>query len=201
LELVELKAKPREKTGKSPARQLRLAKAIPAIVYGGTTNPILLTLDASEFDKIIRKYGTSGVFLNLKTDNSERPVMLKQVQMDVFGKHYIHVDLQAIDMDKKMTVTIPVHAVGICKGVKERGLLQIIRRELDVICKPTDRLESISIDVTNLGIGDAIHVEDIDLGPNIKIPHETNFTVLTVIPPESDVVQKEETEEAEIKAA
>jgi len=199
LELVELNATVREKTGKCAARQLRLTKAIPAIVYGRNTEPIMLTLDVVQLDKIVREQGVSGVFLNLKVADAdvEKPVMLKEMQMDVFGKHYLHVDLQEIDMDKAITVSIPVKAAGTSKGVREGGLLQIIRRELNVICKPTDLPSAITIDVSNMEIGDSIHIEDINPGDNIKIPHETNFTVLTVILPKADVKTEEEDEEEE----
>lgn len=200
MELVELNAEVREKTGKGAARQLRLKKAIPAIVYGKKTEPTKLTLDVGQFDKIVRKKGSSGVFLNLKIADAEKAVMLKEIQMDVFGKHYIHVDLQEIDMDKEITVSIPVQTVGTSKGVKEGGLLQLIRRELNVICKPKDMPSAITIDVADMGIGDSVHVEEINQGDNIKIPHEVNFTILTVIAPKTEIkAEEEEEEEAEIE--
>jgi large subunit ribosomal protein L25 len=199
LELFELNAKVREKRGKGAARQLRLKKAIPAIVYGRKSEPIMLTLDVAQFDKIIRKQGFSGVFLNLKIADMEKPVMLKETQMDVFGKHYLHVDLQEIDMNTELTISIPVQAVGTSKGAKEGGLLQIIRRELNLICKPTDMPAAITIDVTDMEIGDSVHVEDIDPGENIKIPHEVNFTVLTVVAPTTEIKEEGEEEEEEIE--
>ena len=201
MELVELSARPRETRGKGAAKKLRRNKAIPAIVYGRKTDPTSLSLDTAEFEKIIRERGSSGVFLNLKIDNTEKPVMLKELQMDVFGKHCLHVDLQAIDMDREITISVPVQAVGTSKGTKEGGLLQIIRRELNVICKPTDMPAAIAIDVTNMEIGDSFHVEEIDLGENVKIPHEVNFTVLTVVAPtaaaKTEEEEAEEMEEAE----
>jgi large subunit ribosomal protein L25 len=197
LELVELSARPRETRGKGAAKKLRRNKAIPAIVYGRKTDPTSLSLDTAEFEKIIRKQGSSGLFLNLKIDNVEKPVMLKELQMDVFGKHCLHVDLQAIDMDREITISIPVQAVGTSKGTKEGGLLQLIRRELNVICKPTDMPAAVTIDVTNMEIGDSFHVEEIDLGENVKIPHEVNFTVLTIVAPTAAAKTEEEAEEME----
>jgi large subunit ribosomal protein L25 len=208
LELVELNAKVREKSGKGAAKQLRRNKSIPAIVYGRKIDPILLALDTAEFAKIVREQGMSGLFLDLKIDNAEqtkKKVMLKETQMDVFGKHYLHVDLQEIDMDQEITVSIPVQAVGTSQGVKEGGLLQIIRRELNVICKPTDRPEAVTIDISGMEVGDSIHVSEIDLGENIKIPYEMDFTVLTVIPPtaeaEPEGEDEDEPEEAAAEAA
>lgn len=203
MELIELSAKPRKTTGKGAARQLRAKLSIPAIVYGGKKEPTMLALDTVEFDKIIRNHGSMGLFFNLKISESgqEKIVMLKDMHMDTFGLKYLHVDLQEIDMDKKITVSVHVEAVGKSKGVKEGGLLQIIKRELDVVCKPMDTPATIKIDVTDLEIGDAIHVKDIDLGENIHIPHDSNFTVITIVPPSTDAKEKgEEDDEPDEKA-
>lgn len=203
MELIELNAKPRETTGKGAARQLRAKQAIPAIVYGEKKEPTMLAIDTVEFGKIIRNYGSMGLFFNLKISGTEaqKTVMLKDMHMDTFGLNYLHVDLQEINMDKKITVSVQVEVVGKSKGVKEGGLLQIIRRELDVVCKPMDTPDTIQIDITDLEIGDAVHVNDIDLGENIHIPHETNYTVITIVPPSTDSKERgEEEEEPDEKA-
>jgi large subunit ribosomal protein L25 len=203
LELIDLNAKQRETTGKGAARQLRAKKAIPAIVYGGKTEPTMLALDTVEFDNIIRKHGSMGLFFNLRISGAgaDKIVMLKDMHMDTFGLNYLHVDLQEIDMEKKITVSVQVEVVGKSKGVKEGGLLQLIRRELDVVCKPMDTPDTIQIDISDLDIGDAVHVNDIDLGEHIHIPHDVNFTVLTVVPPSTDSKERgEEDEEPAEKA-
>ena len=201
MELIELNAKTRETKGKGAARKIRAANAIPAIVYGAKIEPVKLSVDTSVFDKIIRENGTTGLFFELKVDGSqEKMVMLKDVQMDPFGLKYLHIDFHEIDMDAKVSVTIPVEAEGVSAGVKEGGMLQVIRRELDVLCKPKHTPESIVLDISELNIGDAIHVEDIDLGDEIEIPHEVNFTVITVVPPTAsdEGVEEEDDEEEEI---
>ncbi len=194
---------------------MRSKKNIPAIIYGPKIDPMMLCLETSEFDKIIRDRGTSGLFLNLKIQGEEevksKVVMLKDLQMDTFGIEYLHADFHQIDMDTLVTVSVPVVPVGISKGVKEGGgMLQIIRRELEVVCKPADTPESIEIDVTDLDIGDAVHVEAIDLGEAVEIPHEVNFTVITIVPPdageeeeemaEDELMEEEMAETAEVSA-
>lgn len=203
MELIELNAKSRVTTGKGAARQLRAKQAIPAIVYGEKKEPVMLALDTVEFDKIIRNHGSMGLFFNLKISgaDAQKTVMLKDMHMDTFGQNYLHVDLQEIDMDKKITVSVQVEAIGKSIGVKEGGLLQIIRRELDVVCKPMDTPDTIQVDITDLEIGDAVHVNDIDLGENIHIPHDVNFTVITIVPPSTDAKEKgEEDDEPDEKA-
>jgi large subunit ribosomal protein L25 len=199
LELIKLNATQRFTSGKGPARELRRNKSIPAVIYGPKMDPMMLSLDTSELDKIVRNRGTSGLFLDLTIQGDEvkkKVVMLKDLQMDPFGIEYFHADFQQIDMDTLVTVSVPVEAVGVSKGVKDGGgMLQIIRRELEVVCKPADTPERIEIDVTDLEVGDAIHVEAIDLGDAVQIPHEVNFTVITIVPPAADETEEETTDE------
>ncbi|MFN2436040.1 MAG: 50S ribosomal protein L25 [Desulfotignum sp.] len=197
MDLIKLNATQRAIRGKGAARRIRREKMIPAVVYGPKMTALPVSLDTSEFDKIIRDQGVSGLFLNLKIqgdDPQTKVVMLKELQMDPFGIEYLHADFQQIDMDTQLTVSVPIEIVGTSIGVKDGGgMLQIIRRELEVICKPADTPDKIEIDVTALDIGDAVHVEDIDLGEAVQIPHEVNFTMLTVVPP--DMGEEEEVAE------
>ena len=197
MELIDLKAELRQETGKGVARALRRNEKVPAIVYGSKVDPVMLSIGTAEFDKIVRDNGVQGVFLNLAVDGESkksRTVMLKEVQMDVFQKEYLHIDFHEIDMDTKVTVSVPVRVVGSAKGVIEGGgVLQIIRRELDVFCKPVDVPDDITIDVTEMEIGDAVHVEEIIVDDKIEIPHEVDFTVITLVPPTAE----EEVEEDE----
>ncbi|MCP3876234.1 MAG: 50S ribosomal protein L25 [Desulfobacteraceae bacterium] len=200
MELIDLNAKTRETKGKGAARKLRSNNAIPAIAYGVKTDPVKLSIDTAEFTKIIRLNGSTGLFFNLKIEGDkgkDKIAMLKEIQMDTFGLNYLHLDLHEIDMDTKVTVSVPVEPIGESEGVKEGGILQIIRRELDVICKPADTPDSIQIDISELLVGDSVHVDDLDLGDAVEIPHEVNFTLLTVITPTVEEEVEEEEEELE----
>ncbi len=195
MELIKLNAKLRETTGKGAARALRRNNAIPAVIYGAKTDGMILSIDTSEFDKIIRDNGTAGLFFDLKIEGDSgkmKIAQLKELQMDTFGLNYNHLDLLEIDLDTQVSVMVPVEAVGKSIGVHEGGLLQIIRRDLEVLCKPGDTPETIQIDITALGIGDAVHVEDIDLGDAIEIPHDVNFTVITIVAPSAEETSGEE---------
>jgi len=196
LDLIKLKAKQRETSGKGAARRLRQNKVIPGIVYGPKSEPVMLSLDAIEFDKIIRENGSTGLFFDLEIEGKKgknKTVMLKQMQMDTFSLNYLHIDLHEIDMDTMVTVSIPVETVGQSKGVEEGGVLQMIRRELDVVCKPADTPDSIQVDISDLGIGDSVHVEEIDLGENVEIPFDVDFTVIAIgAPTEEEEIEEDE---------
>ena len=208
LELIKLHATKRSTKGKGAARKMRKNKTFPAVIYGPKIDPMMLCLETSEFDKIIRARGISGLFLNMKIQGEaevkSKVVMLKDLQMDTYGIEYLHADFHQIDMDTLVTVSVPIVPVGVSKGVKEGGgMLQIIRRELEVVCKPADTPEHIEIDISDLDIGDAVHVEAIDLGESVEIPHEVNFTVITIVPPdageEEEELAEDETMEEELE--
>ena len=199
MELIELSVAKRESTGKGPARRLRADNAIPGIVYGAKIEPVKVSIDGNTFDKVIRENGTTGLFFDLNVEGeTSRMVMLKEIQMDHFGLRYLHIDFHEIDMDATVSIVVPVETEGACTGVKEGGMLQIIRRELEVVCKPKDTPESVKLDISKLEIGDAIHVADIDLGTGIEIPFDNNFTVVTIVPPEIEADDNEGGEEAEV---
>ena len=204
MELIELSVAKRESTGKGAARKLRADNAIPGIVYGAKIEPVKVSIDVNTFDKVIRENGTTGLFFDLKVEGegeTGRMVMLKEIQMDPFGLRYQHIDFHEIDMDATVSIVVPVEVQGISAGVKEGGMVQIIRRDLEVICKPKDTPESIKLDISELEIGDSIHVADIDLGAEIEIPFDTNFTVVTIVPPESGSDDEEGEEKAEVAEA
>lgn len=201
MELIELSVAKRESTGKGAARKLRADNVIPGIIYGAKIEPVKVSIDVNTFDKVIREHGTTGLFFDLKVEGETgRMVMLKEIQMDPFGLRYLHIDFHEIDMDATVSIVVPVEIEGISAGVKEGGMVQIIRRDLEVICKPKDTPESIKLDISELEIGDSIHVADIDLGAEIEIPFDTNFTVVTIVPPESGSDDEEGEEVAEAAA-
>jgi len=198
LELIDLKVEVRQNSGKGSARKLRNQNMLPGILYGPETEPIMLSVATVDLNKLIVNHGSSGVFINLAVEGDSkavRTVLLKEVQMDTFGLNYLHADFQEIDMNKKITIFVPVDAIGESIGVKEGGLLQIIRRELEVTCFPADVPDAITIDITDLTVGDVIHVSEIDVDEAVEIPHEVDFTVLTVVPPTKVTVEEEEVEE------
>jgi large subunit ribosomal protein L25 len=111
---------------------------------------------------------------------SGKVVILKDMQVDPIRRDVKHADFQVIDLKKKVHVMVPVHPVGKSEGEKVGGSLQIIRHELEVFCLPSGIPGAIEVDVTSLNIGDVLHVEDLVLPAGVEVPHEVNFTVITV---------------------
>jgi large subunit ribosomal protein L25 len=203
LEPTELKVSIRENTGKGPARSLRREAAIPAVLYGPHTKPVLLSVDIRDFEQIVKKGNISQTLINLAVEKSKKAakkVMVKELQRHPVTNDFLHIDFYEIDMKRKIKVRVPVVVHGKSVGVERGGLLQIIRRKLDVLCLPGNIPESIEIDIAELDIGDSVHVEEIETETDIEIPADVNFTVLTVISPKKEEEpEEEELEEEELE--
>lgn len=202
MDLIDLNATVRKETGKGPGRRLRAAGRIPAVVYGPSVDNIPLTVDLREFDAAVKDTNLAHVLLNLKIQNGRtkpRPVMIKELQVDPLSRNYVHVDFLEIAMDREISVSVPVEAVGHAPGVEEGGILQIIRRELDVTCLPSNIPDLIEVDVSNLEIGDSIHVEEITLPEGVEVIADVNFTVIAVASPTREELPEEVEEEEGIE--
>jgi large subunit ribosomal protein L25 len=159
----------------------------------------MLAVEMSELETVIKRGSIGQTLFNLviESDNTKtRSAMIKEMQQTPIAREILHVDFYEVDMDRKIRVRIPVVTTGKAMGVELGGTLQLIRRELEVLCYPGKIPESIVIDVTELGIGESIHVEEIPLEGDIEIPAEVNFTVLAVLAPKVEAEEEEE-EEAE----
>jgi large subunit ribosomal protein L25 len=202
LEQIDLKAQIRKTVGNGPARTLRREGKVPAVLYGPKTETVLLSIDSKDFEQILKEASVGSVLLNLQIQNgktSTRSAMIKELQTHPVSGKFLHVDFYEIDMQKKITAKVPVVAKGHSVGVEVGGLMQYVRRELEVLCLPTEIPEAIEVDITDLDIGDSVHLEDISLPGDIEILADTNFTVVTVLAPkvEEEVVEEEELEEGE----
>jgi large subunit ribosomal protein L25 len=200
LELIELKTNIRTTTGNGPARRLRQKGQIPAVLYGPGTESVLLSVNISDIDRILKKGRIAQALLNLVILNNEetstKTVMVKELQHHPVSRNFLHIDFYEVAMDRKIMVNIPVTTIGKAKGVENGGILQIIRRELEVQCFPLDVPESIEIDITDLDVGDSIHLGDIARQSKIEFLDDENFTVVTIVSPKVEE-EEEPVEEAE----
>jgi len=160
-------------------------------------------VNKSDLEILFKKGGIGQVVLNLVIQkNGETltmPVMIKELQIHPVSRNFIHIDFYEIKMDQKITAKIPVVTTGIAKGVELGGVLQIVRRELEVECLPLEVPESIEIDISDLDIGDSIHVGKISLEGEIELLEDDNYTVVTMLSPKLEEEEPEEEEEEEVE--
>ncbi|NNF98958.1 MAG: 50S ribosomal protein L25 [Desulfobacteraceae bacterium] len=198
MDLIKLNAKLRTTKGDGPAKQMRRQGQIPAVLYGPKTEPAMLTISSLDLEAVLKQGSAYRALFGLSIDGNDdkpRAVMIKEFQTHPLTRSFIHLDLYEVDLESKIKVNVPVVTTGIAAGVEAGGTLQIVRRELEVFCLPHEIPEAITLDVTELDIGDSVHVEDIPLEGNVEIPYDVNFTVLTVLVPKAE----EEPEEEELE--
>ena len=182
----EMEATVREKTGKGIARKLRAQGMIPAILYGPGSTPVPLAINAFDFQKLLtRAKGERIIFtLNLKKNGTseQRLALIKEFQFHPVNDSVQHIDFYEVSMDRELHVEVPVKLVGKAKGVEvEKGVLEIKRRTLEVACLPTNIPDEIEVDVSELGLGEAIHIGDIEPPEGVRIVDPPRLTIVTVV--------------------
>jgi large subunit ribosomal protein L25 len=158
----------------------------------------MLTVDLSDLRQILKKTTSENIILGLKIESDQgsdsRMVMLKELQTDPIKDGYIHADFYEISMDKELTIDIPVRLINTPVGVTNGGILQHVRRELTISCLPNNLIESIDVDVSELDIGESVHIENIDFPEGITSLQDGTLTVATVVAPTVPAEREEEEE-------
>lgn len=194
----QLQVVARNGVGKGVARKLRASDLIPAIVYGKGVEPCTIAVEPKALQNAIATKAGWNTLITLKGDGvfDGKVVILKDLQKRAIKGALLHADFETVDMNKQLHIMVPVHVSGTSAGEKEGGTLQIIRHELECYCLPKDIPEAIVYDVTALKIGDVVHIDDMKLPASVEVPHDVNFTVITVVgrKAESDVVAEAEGE-------
>lgn len=183
---VALKVKVRNELGKEHMKKLRRRGIIPAVVYGAETSPLPLEVEAKAFHALLRSGLGENVIITLNFDdqkNGDKKVLIREIQRDPVWEDILHVDFQQISLTKKLTINVPIELLGTPVGVQQDGgILQHVLRELEVECLPTEIPEKIEVDVTNLKIGDSVHVGDIKL-EKAEILSDPHGSIVSVVPP------------------
>jgi large subunit ribosomal protein L25 len=203
LALIELKSNIRTSVGKGKAKALRRENRVPAVLYGPETDPVLLSITAKDLDQVMKNSSAGQLILNLVVQNGEsytKTTMVKELQVHPVSRNFLHVDFYEVSMDRKLKVKVPVVIKGKAKGVEVGGMLQILRHELEVLCLPLEVPESIEVDVTDLDMGDSIHIRDISLDSDIEFSEDAHLTVVTILTPSVEEGPVEEEEEVEALA-
>jgi large subunit ribosomal protein L25 len=201
---ITLKATPRTERGKGPARRARAEGKVPGVVYGSKVEASPLFVDAREMDQALKTEAGLNVLINLKLDSKTTHFTVpREIQRHALRGNVLHVDFLAIDRDVKLEAVVPVHLIGESKGVKEGGAVEHHLWELKVEALPGDLPPSFDVDISALGIGDHMRVEDIKAPDGVEILDEPSEIVASVVEPQvielpEDIVEEGELEEGEV---
>ena len=178
-----LNVEPRVRTGKGGSRKVRADGLVPAVVYGKGIETLNLRVDPKALQQATATEAGWNTLITLKGDGpyDGKVVVLKDMQIDAIRREPKHVDFYALDLKKKIAFMVPVSPQGKSKGEKEGGTLQLVRHELEVFCLPTNIPHSIEINVEELEVGDAVHIDEVSFPEGAESRHDVNFTVLTVV--------------------
>lgn len=175
--------------GKGRTNELRRKAMVPGVIYGKGYEPVMVSVDEKSLEMAVRTKAGMNVLFDLTIDKKDKVVArIREYQACPIKRNFTHIDFQVVDMTKKMVVEVPLLFEGKSKGVKEGGVLVMDRRSLEVRCLPESIPQHIVVDITELGIGDSIHIDDLKLPDGVECPHEANFGIVSVVAP-----MKEET--------
>lgn len=182
-----LEAELREKTGKGEARRLRRAGRVPAVIYGGGKQELPISLERISLSKQLNEEGFHASIIEIKVKGSrgKNQALLKDSQWDPLTDDITHLDFLRVSSSDMVQMEVPVHAINFekCPGIVKGGSIETTRHALEVACRADAIPDAISVDCSGLDIGDSVHVEDLQLPKGVEIPHDVNFTVLTLASP------------------
>ncbi len=199
-----LEVNEREHKGKGPVKKLRRQGFIPAIMYGYKGNKPL-SVHYSEFQKLFEDIGEHAIITLTIGEKEKVDVIIKSFQLDPVKRNIIHIDFLQIQEGQVLRTEIPVKVIGTSKGIKKGGILEEYVRDIEVECLPKDIPDSIVIDVTDLDIGDSVHIKDLPVSDKLRILTNQEQVVVAVGMPskieEPVVEEEEELEEGEAAPA
>jgi len=168
MEHIELKVSPREKLTKGGLNKARRSGKIPAQLYGKEIAPMSMFLDGQEFASVARHI-TESMIIDLNLDGKKYPALMKEVQKETLSGKILHIDFNLIERGHKLHVKVPLHLVGIAKGVRDGGILEHAIHEIEVECDPDALPEKIEVDISGLEANHALHLRDISIPDGVKL--------------------------------
>ncbi len=191
--MLSLKAQKREVTGKGEMRRLRVAKKVPAVFYGTNGENISLQVEKLPLEKVYNKVRRTTVFnLEIEENGKETtyPVIVWDAQYHPTKAEFTHIDFYNVDLDKEVQITVPVEFVGISRGAKAGGKLEIYREEMRLAAKPQDMPSKVKIDISTLDLNKTIRATDVELPANVRVVYKSNYALITCLDPQGLAVKE-----------
>ena len=195
MDTVEINVVRRTGAGKEKAKKLRAAGTIPGIIYGPKRTTMEFSVNAEEFDEKLTHLEGSHLIRVLAVgdgDLNEKMILVREIQRHPVTGAVLHADFYEVDLTERIAVSVPLRFVGKAEGVVAGGILQPVMREVEVKCLPTEIPDVFEIDVSHLGIHDAIHLSALTLPEGVTLVGDGTQTLVTVLPPTIEEEKKPE---------
>ena len=201
MEFVNLGVRDREGAGKGVARKLRAEGYVPAIYYGVGIDPRPFSVDKVELLNILKAEGGEHQLLNLEVEGESKVLLavIKALQLDPVSDMVLHVDFQAVRMDRPITVDIPLILTGEPLGVEEGGMLEQRVMTLKISCLPKHMPSGIELDVSHLDVGDSITLQAVESPEGVTIEEDENLPLASIVMPRIALVEEVELELEELE--
>ena len=184
---IVVAAENRTETGKNENRRLRTKGLIPGVLYGAKKDTVPLAVSPKEITSILRSKTGENTLFDLEIGGSRRKVILKEFQINPVKGNLLHADFYEVALDKPIEVSVHIEVTGTPVGVKvEGGLLDHVTREVEVSCLPADIPEKITIDVSELGMGQAVRVSDLKVPDKVTMLSEPDLVIVHVVAPRAE---------------
>ena len=200
---MKVSASSRSEFGSGASKRLRRQGLVPAVVYGGASGSISVSVDPKALYRLLRSEAGRNTILKLEIEGGKNDsVILKDWQVDPVKETFLHADFQRIAMDKLLRVTIPVAVRGEAIGVKtDGGMLDVVLREIEVECLPADIPERIECDVSELHINESVRIRDLPPLERVEILAEADRVVAHVVTIKAEEEETPEGEEEGVEVA
>lgn len=182
----KLKAHTRNLLGRNAVKQIKGKGLVPGVIYGSNQAPLPLQVENRELSAVLAHASSEHILVELEIvdgdQSTNKLALIQEVQHHPLKRGLVHVDFHAVSATEKITSSVPIETVGEALGVRTfGGLLEHSLRSLEVQCYPQDLPGVIRIDVTNLNIGESLHVRDIQLPPGVEAITDANLTAVSVV--------------------
>jgi large subunit ribosomal protein L25 len=200
-DIVELPALARDRAGKGPARAARRSGQVPGVIYGAKKDPNMISVEERLLNKLLHQGGFFSTLFDVKVDGKAERVLARDVQFDPVSDFPVHIDFLRVSAATSVHVDVSVYFINEeqCPGLNEGGVLNVVRHEIELICRADAIPAHIDIDLAGLDVGDGVHISMVKLPDGVRPAiADRDFTIATIAAP---TVAREETAEAEGEGA
>jgi large subunit ribosomal protein L25 len=183
-----LSAIPRTGTGKGAARSLRREGQVPGVIYGHARPSQSLAIPTRELEKLLSHISADNTVIELSMDGTNTRALIREIQRHPFKRQILHVDFQEVVAGQKVTVRVPIMLVGTAVGVRlHGGIVDHTMRELTISVDPSNIPNHIDIDITELDLGQSIHVSQIPVPEGAAVLDEAEAAVVVIATPRAAI--------------
>lgn len=186
--IFTLNAQTRHTVKKSDLTNLRSSGMIPAVIYGDGMPSLAISINKAEFTQMHKKSFTEVNFWDIDCDGKKFHTILQDKQIHPVQRNFLHLDFMVVSADALIELEIPVHFVGDPVGLKEGGMLDVLQRNIKIVCKSADIPEELTIDISHLKVGDSVNVRDLPQG-KWQVKDHAEVALAVVHPKKAEAVK------------